>query len=212
MPNSQTRPHKTRIQQKREKLILDCALDVFATYGFHGATLDQIATKAEISKPNLLYYFKSKEHVYQSLLERTMDGWLDPFLNIAAQGDPVIELTRYIEAKMDISFSNPLASRLFAIEIQSGAAVLKGELQSTLKAHVDDKAAIITAWMEQGKLRPVDSYHLIFAIWSLTQHYADFAVQIEALLGPSYDRKAAKQAVVDILLRGLVPATITPLR
>jgi TetR/AcrR family transcriptional regulator len=194
---------KTRIQQKREKLILDCALQVFATYGFHGATIDEIAQKAEISKPNLLYYFKNKEHIYRAILERTMEGWLDPFIAINAKGDPVDELTRYIVSKMEMSFSNPLASRLFAIEVQSGAEQLKDIMRTELKAIVDEKAAIIQGWIDQGKLKPVDPHHLIFSIWSVTQHYADFAVQIEVLMGGPYDREKAKAAVMDILIRGL---------
>jgi TetR/AcrR family transcriptional regulator len=201
---------KTRIQQKRKTLILDCALEVFATFGFHGSTIDQIASKAAISKPNLLYYFKSKELMYQAILERTLVGWLDPLAGMQADGNPVEELTRYISAKMDMSFDNPQASRLFAIEVQSGAAQLKAMLQTTLKRHVEDKTKIIQRWMDDGRLRRVDPYHLIFSMWSVTQHYADFAVQIETLMGTDYDRAAAKAAVVDILLHGIAPAEEKP--
>ncbi len=196
---------KTRIQVKREKLILDCALNVFATYGFHGATIDQIAGMADISKPNLLYYFRNKEHIYLSLLERTMDGWLDAFHAINPDGEPMAELEKYVDAKMDLSFSNPLASRLFAQEVQSGALHLKETMASSLRRDVDDKAAVIQKWMDDGKLQQVDPHHLIFSIWSVTQHYADFAVQIETLLEGRMNKATAKQAVRDILLRGLRP-------
>jgi TetR/AcrR family transcriptional regulator len=194
---------KTRIQVRREKLVLDCALDVFATYGFHGSTIDQIAAKADLSKPNVLYYFKSKEHIYKALLERTLEGWLDPFIAITADGDPMAQLEAYVASKMDLSFDMPLPSRLFAIEVMSGASQMKDAMQTTLRAIVDEKAAIIQGWMDQGKLKPVDPHHLIFSIWSVTQHYADFAIQIECLLGKAPDRNLAKSAVIDILLRGL---------
>ncbi len=193
----------TRIQEQRKKLVLDCALDIFATYGFHGATIDQIAAKAELSKPNVLYYFRSKELIYQSLLERTLDGWLDPFLAIDPDGDPVDELTKYINAKMDMSFDNPLNSRLFAMEVLNGAPRLQDSMRNMLKVLVDEKAHVIATWIEQGKLKPVDPYHLIFSIWSVTQHYADFGVQIEILLGGKPKRESAKAAVLDILMRGL---------
>jgi TetR/AcrR family transcriptional regulator len=208
---SKKRPvKKTRIQQSRKTLILDCALDVFATYGFHGSTIDQIAGKAAISKPNLLYYFKSKEQVYQAILERTLVGWLDPLDGMRADGEPLEELTRYISAKMEMSFATPQASRLFAIEVQSGAVQLKAMLQTTLKRHVEEKTRIIRRWMDDGRLRTVDPYHLIFSMWSITQHYADFAVQIETLMGSDYDRAAAKAAVVDILLHGVSPRKEKP--
>jgi TetR/AcrR family transcriptional regulator len=201
-----TKPRKkTRIQAEREKLILDCALDIFATYGFHGATIDQIADKAKISKPNLLYYFRSKDHIYQSLLDRTMEGWLDPLIALDPESDPLKELGNYICAKMDMSFDNPLASKLFAMEIMSGAQQFKDVLEGSLKPVVEEKTAVIADWIKCGKLKAVDPHHLIFSIWSVTQHYADFATQIEVLLGSSYDREAAKAAVTQILLGGLRP-------
>ncbi len=194
---------KTRIQQQRETLVLDCALTVFAAYGFHGATIDQIAAMADLSKPNVLYYFKSKEQIYQTLLLRTLDGWLDPLIAISADGDPLAELERYVLSKMDMSFDSPLPSRLFAIEVLNGAPQMMESMKTTLRAIVDEKAAVLQAWMDAGRLRPVDPRHLIFSIWSVTQHYADFGVQIECLLGKPPNRAVAKAAVLDILLRGL---------
>ena len=49
---------RTRIQAANEKRILDAALETFSTYGFRGATVDQIASGAGMTKPNLLYYFR----------------------------------------------------------------------------------------------------------------------------------------------------------
>ena len=46
---------KTRIQITNEAKILEAALEVFSKDGFRGATLDRIASAAEMSKPNLLY-------------------------------------------------------------------------------------------------------------------------------------------------------------
>ena len=69
-------PRKTRIQTQNEELILDAALEVFSVYGFRGSTVDQIAAKCGLSKPNLLYYFRRKEDIYKAVLERTLDTWL----------------------------------------------------------------------------------------------------------------------------------------
>ena len=194
---------KTRIQERRKKLVLDCALEVFASFGFHGATIDQIAAKADLSKPNVLYYFKGKEDIYLTLLQRTLEGWLDPFLAIDPTGDPMVELEKYVSNKMELSFEMPLPSRLFAMEVLNGAPHMQEGMRTTLRAIVDEKAAVIQAWMDKGELKPVDPHHLIFSIWSVTQHYADFAVQIECLLGNPPSRIVAKEAVIEILLRGL---------
>ena len=68
----------TRIQEINRRIILEAALDVFSTYGFRGSTIDQIAEKAGMSKPNLLYYFKRKQDIYVSVLEETLEEWLQP--------------------------------------------------------------------------------------------------------------------------------------
>ena len=55
MTRAASRQNPTRIQREKTEAILAAALDVFSTHGFRGATLDQIAEAAGISKPNLLY-------------------------------------------------------------------------------------------------------------------------------------------------------------
>lgn len=174
---------RTRIQEANEERILDAALEVFSTYGLRGATVDQIAAVAGMTKPNLLYYFRRKDDIYLAVLQRTLDMWLTPLEELSAEGDPTAEITAYIDRKLEMSRDNPKASRLFAMEIMQGAPVLGDVLGGRLKALVEAKAAVIAAWSAAGRLGPVDPYHLIFMVWATTQHYADFDVQVRAVLG-----------------------------
>ena len=68
----------TRIQQKNHTLIMAAGLEVFSQYGFRGSTLDQVAEAAGLSKPNVLYYFPSKEAIYTGLLVQLLEDWLEP--------------------------------------------------------------------------------------------------------------------------------------
>ena len=121
-----------------------------------------------------------------------------------AGGDPVAELSRYIGVKIRLSRERPGASRLFANEILHGATAIGAFLKGPLKELVDAKAAVIAQWIAEGRLAPVDPYHLIFAIWATTQHYADFDVQVRAVLGESKDpMKNAEQALLRILIDGV---------
>ena len=194
---------KTRIQSENQDLILKAALDVFSTYGYRGATVDQIATKCGLSKPNLLYYFRRKEDIYTAVLEHTLTEWLTPLRMLEVSNDPISELTHYIVAKLEMSQRNPAASRLFANEILHGAPHIKKFLNGPLKDLVEAKAAVITDWITAKKINPVDPHHFIFSIWAVTQHYADFAVQVEALMGPKLDPLKTQNAVLGILLNGL---------
>ncbi|NDV85779.1 TetR family transcriptional regulator [Aurantimonas aggregata] len=199
----------TRIQSINREIILYAALEVFSIHGFRGSTVDQIAARAAMSKPNLLYYFRRKQDIYRAVLEATLADWLAPLAAISPDGDPVEELRRYITAKLAMSAEKPAASRLFANEILSGAPVVGDFLRTRLKRLVDEKAGIIRDWVSAGRLAPVDPHHLIFMIWATTQHYADFDVQIRAIIGSQVDRPGFReqtaQAVLTLVLNGLKP-------
>jgi len=53
----------------RREQILDVALDVFANSGFHGASMNDIAEAAGVTKPVLYQHFDSKRDLYQALIE-----------------------------------------------------------------------------------------------------------------------------------------------
>ena len=92
----------TRIQQKNRATILDAALDVFSLRGFGGATVDQIAATAGLSKPNLLYYFPTKEAIYEALLGGLLDTWLDPLRAMKPSGEPLPEILAYVQRKLEM--------------------------------------------------------------------------------------------------------------
>lgn len=201
------RKPRTRIQIEKRELILEAALEIFAQHGFRGATIDQIAEAAGMSKPNLLYYFKSKDDIHRTLIQRLLDTWLAPLREIDDVGDPVTELRSYIRRKLEMARDYPRESRLFANEILQGAPRVLPMLEGELKSLVDEKVEIIKGWMRAGKIARTDPYHLIFAIWATTQHYADFDVQVRAVLGPSRDGEGrfedAARFLEQLFLEGL---------
>ena len=182
--DAKTQPRRTRIQTEKRERILEAALEVFSAHGFRGATIDQIAEAAGMSKPNLLYYFRSKDAIHETLIQRLLDTWLAPLRELDPEGDPLGELRSYIRRKLEMARDFPRESRLFANEILQGAPRIMPMLEGELKALVDEKARVIQGWMETGRLARTDPYHLIFSIWATTQHYADFDVQVRAVLGP----------------------------
>ena len=193
----------TRIQKKNRAAILDAALNVFSAHGFRGATVDQIASEAGLSKPNLLYYFPSKEAIHTALLSGLLEVWLAPLHTLDENGDPLEEILAYIHRKLQMSRELPRESRLFANELVQGAPRIHDALSEDLKQLVDNKTTILTRWMDQGKIARVHPYHLMFSIWALTQHYADFDVQVRAILGGE-DPFEGAEPFVDTLYRKLL--------
>lgn len=197
---------KKRMREANEALILDAAERVFAGAGFGGATMAAIADASALPKANLHYYFGNKRTLYRAVLARILDDWLAPVQGITPEADPRTALDTYIRDKMRMAFSRPHASKVFANEVLHGAPEIGDMLADTLRPLVRDKAAVIDNWVAQGRMAAVDSTHLFFTIWAATQTYADFGVQVQAVLGAdrfaAAEQERASRHVVAMVLRG----------
>lgn len=204
------RPARARALQTRgdsaREALLGAAERVFARAGFNGATTAAIAAAAGVPKANLHYHFGSKHELYHEVLARTLHDWLVPMDGLVAEAEPRAALAAYIRAKMAMSAERPDASRVFANELLHGAPVLGELMRTELRAMVKKKARVIDGWVAAGRMAPVDATHLFFTIWAATQTYADFDVQVRAVLGrvrlSGRDHERAAEHVVTLVLRG----------
>lgn len=194
-------------RQQNEARILKAAEEVFATTGFSGARTAAIARRAGVPKANLHYYFGTKEVLYQRVLENILQVWLHMGDSIRADAEPAQALAAYVAAKIDYSRRRPHASKVFANELLHGAPQIKGYLRSELKRWVDAKSKVIDAWIAKGKLAPVPAKHLFFLLWAMTQTYADFDLQVAAVLGRKRIAPADYQDATALITRLAVKGT-----
>ena len=197
---------KGLIRQTNEALILSAAERVFARAGFGGATMATIAEASGLPKANLHYYFGSKEVLYRAVLARILSDWLVPTHGITADAEPRAAIEQYIRAKMALSAQRPDGSKVFANELLHGAPVVHTLLSTELRQMVLQKAAVVQSWVDAGRMAPVDPIHLFFTIWAATQTYADFDVQVSAVVGrktlTAKDHARATEHAVSLILRG----------
>ena len=195
-----------RIRQKNEEVILKAAEDEFARHGFKGTSMNTIALKAGLPKANLHYYFTNKLGLYIAVLSNIIELWDSTFNSLSADDDPAQALSSYIRAKMEFSRRQPEASRVFAMEIISGGACLTEYFTQDYRTWFQGRAAVFQAWIDAGKMDPVDPVHLIFLLWGSTQHYADFATQICRVSGRTrltrQDMQDASDNLIRIILKG----------
>jgi len=208
-PSDATVKRRLRLIENKRGAILEAALDFFSRYGLHGTSIDEIAARADVSKSNLLYYFSSKEDLYVALLHDLLLLWMEPLLAFSAEQDPVDAIKSYVRLKMVNSRDHPAASRLFCLEMIQGAPLLRDDIERMVRLAVEEKSDVIRAWVASGKLGPIDPHHLIFALWAMTQHYADFGVQVQSITGKTLDDAAffeqAVENVQSLILRGILP-------
>jgi len=203
----QTKGKAGRIRQQNEAVIRKAAEIEFAQHGFKGTSLNAIAERAGLPKSNILYYFQSKIGLYGAVLSDILDMWNQAFNTVTSDADPSATIFAYIRSKIRYSRSHPLASKIFAIEIIQGAPHLKKYLAEEMRQWALGRTEVIQAWIDAGKMDPIDPLHLMFMIWSSTQHYADFATQIEWALDrdglTEADFQRAEYTVTHVILKGV---------
>src|SRR6266481_6991561 len=68
-----TRPRSSRLpRHERRRQLLDAALEVFVSQGYHAAAMDEIAERAGVSKPVLYQHFPGKLELYLALLDESV--------------------------------------------------------------------------------------------------------------------------------------------
>lgn len=68
-----TKKQYADIRQEKRELILETALEVFATHGYHGASISTIANHAGIAKGLIYNYFDSKEELLKAILQKGIE-------------------------------------------------------------------------------------------------------------------------------------------
>ena len=115
--------------------------------------------------------------------------------------------------KIDL-ISNLIASQ-YSMLLQAFNALITSCICIVISVHAfrfvdltfsfDEKVLIIKKWSDHGLIAKVHPYHLIFSIWSLTQHYADFDVQIRAVLTNEEPFENAESYLINLFSRLLRP-------
>lgn len=195
-----------RIRLKNEEAILLAAAEEFAVHGYKGTSMNSIALRVGLPKANLHYYFSSKLGLYIEVMRNILNLWDSAFSNLCAEDDPATALADYIRAKMEFSRRQPLASKIFAMEVISGGECMAEHFNQDYQEWFRGRAAVFQAWIDQGKMDPVDPVHLIFLLWGSTQHYADFSSSISRLTGRKKQTKEdfakATDNLIQIILKG----------
>jgi AcrR family transcriptional regulator len=71
-------PLRERNKRKVTQRIIAAAVELFKTQGYHQATMDDIASKAEVSRGTLFNYFPSKESLLIPWAQEILDGHISP--------------------------------------------------------------------------------------------------------------------------------------
>ncbi|MGX9416506.1 TetR family transcriptional regulator C-terminal domain-containing protein [Vibrio sp. WJH972] len=165
------------IRKGNSEQILSVAETIFAERGYRGSTIAAIAEEADLPKANILYYFKTKEALYQAVLNNQLKLWMKHMDAMTVDQHPRDALRNYIRNKIKQSKEHPKASKIFAAEILHGAEFLEEQLKTELKDQFDRTCDVFRGWIAKKWMDPISPEHLMFMLWTSTQGYADHALQ-----------------------------------
>ena len=211
---TETRTATARRVLNRDKLEADIvaeAVRVFAECGYEGASIATVAENAGLSKQNLMYYFPTKQALYERVLDGVLDEWLDRMDSLAdPEQDPRDVLRAYIQAKLKFSREQPWASRVYAMEVISGAQLYGDQIQKRVVPLLRKDIEVFERWISEGRIGPINATHLLFAIWAMTQSYADFSTQMALVLNrrqlAKKDFDDGEKLIVDMVLAAVTLA------
>jgi TetR/AcrR family transcriptional regulator len=142
------------------------------------------------------------------VLDDVLDDWLARMESLANEHDEPRDVLRaYIGAKLRFSREQPWASRVYALEVINGAPLYGAQIRDRVVPLLRKDIAVFEEWIAQGRIAAVNATHLMFAIWAMTQSYADFSAQMALVLDrKQLTRKDYEDA--EILLTHMVQAAI----
>ena len=146
-------PRRVLNRDKLEAEIVTEAVRVFAECGYEGASIATVADKAGLSKQNLMYYFPTKQALYERVLDGVLDEWLYRMESLAdPEQDPRDVLRAYVQAKLRFSREQPWASRVYALELISGAHLYGNQIQQRVVPLLRKDIEVFERWIAEGVL------------------------------------------------------------
>jgi AcrR family transcriptional regulator len=195
-------PSKRELQrEERRSQILDAALTVFSSKGFHASNVSDVAAQAGVSQGTIYWYFDSKEELFTAAM-------LSVFADFGQEALASLEVCETASEKL-----RALGQRMqeFVGQVEGIFIMFLGYWASSssreeagrfwvdvLVEYKDMIVAIIEEGVKNGEFRPVDAEALV---WALMAAYDGLAAYM--MLMPDIDVGRVSQALVETLLMGL---------
>ena len=194
--------------EKTRAAILAAAERVFAQSGLAGARTDAIAKAAGVNKALLYYYFKSKDDLYEAVVEEHFRQFNEQTLALLNSGGPAGDvLLRYVSLHFDFISRRRQAAPLFQQCMMVGGKRTERLVRKYFKPRNVAVAKLLERGMRSGEFRRTDLFHTVLSIISLIVFYFSAAPVLQ-LLGDAdtyspANLKRRKREVLDFIRHAL---------
>ncbi|MDT3762271.1 TetR/AcrR family transcriptional regulator [Priestia filamentosa] len=174
-----------QIRDERRAQILQAALRVFARRGMVAAKISDIAKEAKLSHGLVYHYFKSKEEIFMTLVQKALESSLNVIYYANEQVGTPLEKLRWMTEQIMKSINNGEEVLLFLIMIQASTSdIVSEEVKEILTGEhaVSPVMATIPLIMEGQKVKEIkqeDPVQLAVTYYAFIQGLAINKIQWE---------------------------------
>lgn len=201
-------PRWRRRPAERPDEILSAALEVFAEQGLAGARVEDIAARAGVSKGTVYLYFPGKEELFREAIRAKVRRTLDGLSSAAPLGDPVVRLTRFIDAYWAHLRQKDFGQfyRLVLAELHQFPEVSRFYAEEVSGRTIELSTEIVAEGVRSGAFRDVDPAVAARMIVALLAHHAVWSSRREIFphLGKRTDEELVNE-MKDFLFSALLP-------
>ncbi len=200
-----TRERRRQEKERRIESIIESAKQVFFSKGYLGATMDEIALGARISKPTIYHYFKTKDDLFFSLMKPVVEDIgkqlekIEQRLDAQKYSGGEDLLRDYFRAFYHSYELSPDAFRIVQLFQQTGfVAQFDPEIRETLnnkgRHNFELGRKILRKAIKEGLIKRVGPYSLADLMWGLTVG----VIQLEDIKGDDKQRHTYKKAALKL--------------
>jgi TetR/AcrR family transcriptional regulator len=187
-----------------DQVLVDAAMDLFASYGYRGTSLARIAKAAGVTKGALYWHFTDKEDFFLAVVERVLRQWKHTFDMITpatTRDEFAAEFLQTFEKIAELNSSNPWVSRLLLIIMLESHKIGPRVLRAMRRVN-SNQLGYVRAQLERGKALGALDPSLEIE-WAATQVWTTtLGLQLLWYLhGPSLDLRRSLRRQARELLR-----------
>ncbi len=199
--------NKNRDRKNSANLIIEAAIEEFSQFGLAGARIDRIAKQAGVNKAMIYYHFRSKEMLYQTIIEQFVGKLRHFFKERIVLLDNPEEIFLNLSEFYNSHFANPVFIPILLREIASGGEMIKKTFAEFIAEGPAHKLkSVIESSVEQGIFRNINSQQVIASFIGMNLFYLIMSPLVNNILEIKDEkdfREKRPEAIADLFFNGI---------
>ncbi|MCR5278249.1 MAG: TetR/AcrR family transcriptional regulator [Lachnospiraceae bacterium] len=156
-----------------DMIILNVAEESFAKNGFANTKLLELAKQANVNHALIHYYYRTKDKLYESVVERLFEKWEQQIKTFEWVGDdPTAVLTDYIERYFRFYVENVNFHKIRIWDVMEKKNLFAKYTEKFWKKDLEEKDRVFQMWKDKKMIRPqANGRLLLYSLWAQIQYF-----------------------------------------